>query len=434
MKTLIATFLVAFMAIATVSAQQSAGSQQGGHSYVRYTVLPTQNRYSLGEEATLRVDATLGGNNAEGCEVQYEAGVAGLGSDISGTAAFHHGEATIPFGTMRTPGFRFCKVRFTINGQTLKDEVTVAFSPDSIRPTVSEPSDFDAFWAKTLKRAAKVPMVYEITDCPEYSDDSVLCQRVRLQAYEKGFFFCGYLSRPRTPGKHPVMLFVPGAGVKRTERGEQYARNGYITLGVNIHGIPTGISDSLLSAKKKEIGDYWLTGIDNRDTYYYRRVYASLVRCIDFLTQLPEWDGKNVGVTGGSQGGALTIVTAALDRRVTMLSAFYPALCDIGGYERGSVGGWPNINRQGTSTTLPHSQQWLTTVAYYDVALMAKRVTAPGFYSYGYNDRTCSPTSVTGALNMITAEKHIVVTPSSSHGRFQETQQQNLTWLRQHLK
>ena len=35
-----------------------------------------------------------------------------------------------------------------------------------------------------------------------------------------------------------------------------------------------------------------------------KHVYVGLVRCIDFLTSLPEWDGKNVAVQGGSQGGA----------------------------------------------------------------------------------------------------------------------------------
>ena len=419
--------------ICTAIAQQSAGSSQGGHQYVRYTVLPEKNEYRIGEVATLRVLATAGGRNVDGAEVRFEAGEACLKADTTGVAVFHNGEAKIPFGTMAKAGFRFCKMHFNVSGQDIKDEVTVGYAPETLTTTATEPADFDAFWAKTLKKAAKVPMTVELTDCPEYSNDSIICQRVKLQTYEKGFFFYGYLSRPRDNDKHPVMLYVPGAGVKRTERGEQYAQHGFITLGVNIHGIPTGISDSLLAAKKKEIGDYWLTGIESRDTYYYKRVYTSLIRCIDFLTQQPQWDGKNVGVTGGSQGGALTIVTAALDKRVTMLSAFYPALCDIGGYQRGTVGGWSNINKPGGKDIGCDANLWTKTVSYYDVSLFAKRITAPGFYSYGYNDRTCSPTSVCATINGITAPKTVIITPSSSHGRFQETQHENLKWLKGHM-
>ena len=61
------------------------------------------------------------------------------------------------------------------------------------------------------------------------------------------------------------------------------------------------------------------------------------------------------------------------------------------------------------------------TLAYYDVANLAQKIKVPGFYSYGYNDNTCPPTTVTAALNVITAPKTIVVTPVSAHWRFEET-------------
>ena len=46
-------------------------------------------------------------------------------------------------------------------------------------------------------------------------------------------------------------------------------------------------------------------------------VYLRLVRCIDLLTSLPEWDGRNVIAAGGSQGGALALIATALDNRIT---------------------------------------------------------------------------------------------------------------------
>ena len=55
----------------------------------------------------------------------------------------------------------------------------------------------------------------------------------------------------------------------------------------------------------------------------------------DFLTSQPDWDGKNVIVQGGSQGGALAIVTAGLDKRVTACVANHPALSDMAGYKAG---------------------------------------------------------------------------------------------------
>jgi hypothetical protein len=50
-------------------------------------------------------------------------------------------------------------------------------------------------------------------------------------------------------------------------------------------------------------------------------------------------------VTVGSQGGALSIVTAALDSRVRGLAAYYPALSDVTGYLHNRAGGWPHMFR-----------------------------------------------------------------------------------------
>lgn len=60
---------------------------------------------------------------------------------------------------------------------------------------------------------------------------------------------------------------------------------------------------------------------------------------VDYLFTLEQFDGKNLTVQGGSHGGALAIITAALDNRVTGLVSFYPALCDLNGYLHNRAGG-----------------------------------------------------------------------------------------------
>ena len=105
---------------------------------------------------------------------------------------------------------------------------------------------------------------------------------------------------------------------------------------------PQEVYDSLASGG---LSGYPTVGLDSRERYYYRRVYTGTLRANDFLTSLPQWDGRNLGVTGGSQGGALAIVTAGLDRRVTRLAAYYPALSDVTGYLHDRAGGWPHMFR-----------------------------------------------------------------------------------------
>lgn len=73
------------------------------------------------------------------------------------------------------------------------------------------------------------------------------------------------------------------------------------------------------------------------------------------------------------------------------------------------------------------------TLAYYDVANLAQKIKVLGFYSYGYNDNTCPPTTVTAALNVITAPKTIVVTPVSAHWRFEETNRKSIEWMKKRI-
>ena len=415
----------------------SAQVSKPGRNYVNFTVVPTHADavYAVGDTAALRVVATAGGAGLDGVTLRYESGPDNLAADRYGEAGFRNGEALVPFGTMDRPGFRYCKVSFSVAGQNYQESVKVGFSPERLEPYSPCPSDFDSFWKKTLAKASKVPMEYEITPDSTYTTDRVEGFRVKLQAFEKGNYIYGYLLKPRDGKKHPVLFNPPGAGVKKIASSPEYAEAGYLFFSIGVNGIPMDATPDALKARQQEIGNYWTTGLESPETYYYRKVYCACVRCIDFLMSLPEWDGVNVGVTGGSQGGALTIVTAGLDPRVTFIAAFYPALCLLDGYAQGHTGGWPNLYRNGAEPAPGLDRdRALRTFGYYDVVNFAARVQCPGFYSYGYNDNTCPPTSTATAVNRVTAPKTVVVTPSSGHWRFGETQQQCFEWMAGQLK
>jgi cephalosporin-C deacetylase-like acetyl esterase len=295
------------------------------------------------------------------------------------------------------------------------------------------PADFQQFWDKAKVEADKIPMDAVLTPLPQYSTTTVDVLLVSLQNYKKGQRLYGYLCKPKAPGKYPVLFTPPGAGVKSILPSTSYADQGFISLSIEIHGISPLLDKETYNDISTAFGDYMTNKLDDRDNYYYKRVYLGCVRSIDFLCSLPEWDGKNVVVTGGSQGGALSIVTAALDKRVKCLAAFYPALCDITGYLHGRAGGWPHM-LNARNQAVNNTPEKLKTISYYDVVNFARTVSIPGFYSWGYNDNTCPPTSVFAAINTIKAPKTIAITPISGHWRFEETNQESLEWIKKQLE
>lgn len=98
------------------------------------------------------------------------------------------------------------------------------------------------------------------------------------------------------------------------------ASKGVITLEIGIHGIPVTMSQMIYDVLSKgALNGYPYQNDNSRDKSYYKRVFAGALRAVDFIASLPEYDGKNMGVTGSSQGGALSVVTAALDKRITFM-------------------------------------------------------------------------------------------------------------------
>ncbi|MBQ4147964.1 MAG: acetylxylan esterase, partial [Prevotella sp.] len=184
------------------------------------------------------------------------------------------------------------------------------------------------------------------------------------------------------------------------------------------------------SALNSDPNGYLETGLDNRDNYYMKRVYLACVRCIDLLTSLPEWDGKNVIVQGGSQGGALSIITAGLDQRVTQCVANHPALSDMAGYaEKGRTGGYPHFNRMNGMLT----PEKIQTMAYYDVVNFARYVKAKTYLTWGYNDDTCPPTTSYAVWNTLNCEKEALITPINEHWTSDATEHGQMEWIKKNL-
>ena len=172
--------------------------------------------------------------------------------------------------------------------------------------------------------------------------------------------------------------------------------------------LPLQVYDDLRAGS---LNRYMTYNLENKDDYYFRRVYLGCLRANDFLTSLPQFDGKNLAVIGGSQGGALAIMTAALDSRVKVLQASYPALSDMTGYLHGRAGGWFHWFRDEKNRT----KERIETASYYDVVNFAKRIKVAGIYSWGFNDEVCPPTSMYASYNVINAPKTLLLGLEMGH-------------------
>jgi cephalosporin-C deacetylase len=385
--------------------------------------------YKLNEEAKFSVQVLKYGNLVENVTIDYETGTEAL-PDVKKEGVVLKNGKTEFSGTMKVPGFYRVRVWAVVDGRRYEGLATAGFEPEKIQPTVKDPADFDSFWTNSIAEARKINLDPKITLMPERCTSDVNVFHISFQNEVNGSRIYGILAMPKKPGKYPAILKVPGAGIRPYAGDVRLAALGFITLEIGIHGIPVNLDPQVyVDLNGGALNGYNSIKMNDRNTHYYKRVYLGCVRAVDFIFSLPEFNGTDVAVTGGSQGGALTIVTAGLDKRIKYAAALYPALCDHTGYLNKRAGGWPHYFKNAE----PKPGE-VETLGYYDVVNFARRVSIPGFYTWGYNDLTCPPTSMYSAYNVITASKELQIFQETGHWTFPEENEAVSNWLVKQLK
>lgn len=433
MKKLFTTLSLIILTTFAVFGQEKLGTFQ-----VRVSLDKADWIYELNQPTKFTISVTLNNSQVAGLPLKYSCGAEAMPPSVEKSLSTTEQPVSIDGGTMKEPGFLRCIATVEKDGKTYRGLATAGFRPDLIKPIVTEPTDFDKFWTAGKAELAKLPIDAKFEPMTNLSTANVDVFQVSFQNVGSGISrssrIYGILAIPKSTNpnqKFPAILSVPGAGVRPYVGQIAMAERGFITLQIGIHGIPVNLDQRVYdNLAAGSINRYMFYNIDNKDTYYYKRVYLGCLRANDFLMTLPQFDGKNLGVIGGSQGGALSIVTAALDSRVKVLAASYPALSDMAGYTAGRAGGWHHVFKDAANRT----KEKLETASYYDTVNFAKRLKVPGIYSWGFNDEVCPPTSMYAAYNQISSPKKLLLGLEMGHGNSVEQTDRINLWFETFLK
>lgn len=332
--------------------------------------------------------------------------------------------------SLNKPGFVLCKVKYQPeDSQEVYEGVAGAgFEPLSIQEQRKEPVDFDDFWNKAKKELDTIPIKAQMKPV-EISEKELECFDVKLECTDN-IQVSGYLVKPKKSLKNslPAYMRFHGAGVCSSNKLTAQAKEGFIAMDINAHGIENGKPDSFY----RELENGTLDGYRTRDCndrlkIYHRGMFQRVLRALEFLKSQPEWDGENLIVSGSSQGGAQALVAAAFDSQVSFCVANVPAFCLNTGILDGQNGfHWfiklenDKFIQKKDEQTL--SQEVIDTIAYYDAATFAKRINCPCILSTGFIDPYCPPTSVYVAFNNIPVKnKRIINNIYSGHDVQPET-------------
>ena len=291
----------------------------------------------------------------------------------------------------------------------------------SYKPERAEPDDFDAFWRDTLEQTRAFAL------------------GARFEPYEAGLrtlesfdvTFAGYGGQPikgwlmlprQRSGPLPCVVEFIGYGGGRGYPTDWllWSSAGYAHLIMDTRGqggawSPGSTPDNGADGNGPQFPGFMTRGVLDPATYFYRRVFTDGVRAVEAARSHPAIDPSRIAVSGGSQGGGISIAVAGLAPDVVAAMPDVPFLCHY---------------RRATEITTAHPYEEIArfcmihrdkvdrvfeTLSYFDGVNLAARAKGRALFSVGLMDEVCPPSTVYAAYNHWAGPKDIRVYRYNHH-------------------
>ena len=267
--------------------------------------------------------------------------------------------------------------------------VRIMYDWPSYKPRYNAPPDLEQFWRGTLTELAEIPLDAKV-EARLFADDPT-CEFYHVSFAGLGgerVHACLYVPRE---GERPLPARVtahPGSRGFGVNHAPDGVYGSELKIDLRFVTIQPLIRGHAPDADGIPFNQPWWGPLDSRDEYAARSWYCAMVRAIDYLASRPDIaDMSRLIVTGGSQGGALAIATAALDGRVKLCLSDSPS----NSMHHDAVRPDTYQTFGPTSGQTPEGQTldaMLKTLSYFDPAHLAPRITCPTAIGLNVGDLT----------------------------------------------
>lgn len=304
------------------------------------------------------------------------------------------------------------------------------------KPELTKQPDFDEFWSDSLKDLSNVPLKYTLTPY-DFPVKGVKVYTINFAGFNNANIQ-GYFAYPENSELLPGLLLFHGYNWcfdGNVENTVNWALKGYATLQMLVRGQQGYSADNVVSSTGYAAG--WMSkGILDPKEYYYRAIYMDAVRALEVLASIDNVNAKKIGVHGGSQGGGLSLSSAALSDIPVVAVADYPFLSN---FERAIdlalCNPYNELNEFFRRNTAPEIEiQAKKTLSYFDIMNLAPKIKCHTWVSAGLVDDIVPPSTVFAAYNHMTCSKEISVHRYFGHEYMPSTVIPKLSTLMKYLQ
>lgn len=286
------------------------------------------------------------------------------------------------------------------------------------------PKDFDDYWDAGLAEAAALDPKPELKPAA-FQAPGAECFELRFSGTFGARVHAKYL-RPRGAAedgkKRPTLLLFHGYSGSSGSWFEHlsWVGQGFCVAALDCRG-QGGQSQDTGTVTGNTLRGHIIRGLDDPDPkkMLYRNIFLDTAILARVVGGFKEVDANRMGATGGSQGGALTLVCAALFPGLKRAASTFPFLCD---YRRV----WEMDMAERAYEELKmyfrlfdprheREEQIFERLGYIDVQWLAPRIKAEVLMAVSLMDNVCPPSTQFAAYNKITSKKSLVVYPDFGH-------------------
>ncbi|WP_125771039.1 alpha/beta fold hydrolase [Companilactobacillus furfuricola] len=280
------------------------------------------------------------------------------------------------------------------------------------------PADFDEFWDQNLSQLSS-SYKYQLTPM-DFGLPTLDCYELRFKGTNDATIYAKCVF-PKYQSSIPVVFTFHGYMGQSPDWSDlfQYPAVGYGIVAMDVRGQQGKSTDTQSVIGNTVKGQIIRGAIAGRDQLFFKDVYLDVYSVIEVVAALSFVDESRLFVFGGSQGGALSLVAAALNPRIKRVAVFYPFLSDfkrvleIGNRDEP----YDELFRYFKFSDPFHKTEdtILHTLSYIDVKNMAHRIKAPVKLFTGLEDQICFPSTQFAMFNRLTCKKEMVLLPEYGH-------------------
>lgn len=282
------------------------------------------------------------------------------------------------------------------------------------------PADFSQYWEQALQEMRDVQANVEFVPS-SFSVPAADCFDLYFTGVRGARVHAKYLRPKHATTPHPAIIQFHGYSGNAGDWSDKlsYVALGYSVIAMDCRG-QGGQSEDVGGVKGNTHSGHIIRGLDDApDQLLFRHIFLDTAQLAGIVMALPEVDPERVGVTGGSQGGGLTLACAALEPRVKKVAAVYPFLSD---YRRVwemdlAKGAYQELQTYFRLFDPQHEREdeVFARLGYIDIQHLADRIQGDVLMAVGLVDPICPPSTQFAAYNKIQATKRLEVFPDFQH-------------------